>query len=226
MPRILLGDDTTPTRPGFTGAINSLSKRFPKPSNAVACAALDAVFQVTDFEAGVRAGMPDIVARSFALPWGILPRMELLACGWVKPGDEFKRATDRTWWSKTYAHPLWEPLKTYAQILDEVAIGIPRAFDEEMARGEPSAISRALISAGENLDAIRKDGSDICAPFFIPARVGVMPVRNDACQARLNLKKAPDLTKPIRDVVSSKPFSLGPWGLLGLFVLFSLVKRR
>lgn len=170
--------------------------------------------------------MPEIVARSFALPWGILPRMELLAAGWVKPGDEFKRAEDRAWWTKRYAHPLWEPLRTYAKILDDNSIGVPRAFDEALAAGKPSAISRALTSAGENLDAIRKDGSDVCAPFFIPARDGVMPVRNDSCQARLNAKKAPDLTKPIRDVVSSNPFSVGPWGFLGLILLLHFARRK
>lgn len=171
--------------------------------------------------------MPEIVARSFALPWGILPRMELLAAGWVKPGDEFKRAEDRAWWTKRYAHPLWEPLRTYAKILDDNSIGVPRAFDEEIAAGKPSAISRALTSAGENLDAIRKDGSDVCAPFLIPARNGVMPVRNDVCQAALNGRKATKgITDGIVDTIQKTRAQIQFWVVAAVVVVIVTRNRR
>lgn len=158
------------------------------------------------------------------LPFGILPRMGLLASGWVKPGDEFKRADDKVWWSKRYAHPLWEPLETYATALDAANAGSSLSFDQALARGDIPAISERIAMVSDDLQVIRASGSDVCAPYFIPARVGVLPVDNLACQTRLNIKPIVDETDRRAREVFGAPIPWWVW--VGLAFVLTKKARR
>jgi len=142
--------------------------------------------------------------------------MGLLASGWIKPGDEFKRPTDRAWWSKKYAHPLWAPLETYATFLDRADLGTGVNFDERVSQGDVSAISDKVSMVSDDLAVIRASGSDVCAPYFIPARVGVLPVDNLSCQTRLNLKPIVDETDRRARDVFGQPIPWWVWVLLGI----------
>jgi hypothetical protein len=145
--------------------------------------------------------------------------MGLLACGWVKPGDEFKRATDGAWWKKAYAHPLWQPLETYATFLDNSGVGRGSiTFDEAAARADAAVVSALIASTEDDLRAIQSNGSDVCAPYFIPARVGVLPVSNLACQTRLNIKPVVDETGRKAKEVFGQPIPFWVWVVLGIVV--------
>lgn len=224
--RLLVGDDTSVTQATrYRDGIKSLSKRFKSPSNAVALAAVNALFQPNDAATGMASGLSSTVATRFLLPHGILPRMGLLACGWIKPGDEFKRATDRSWFAKKYAHPLWEPLETYAAFLDAAALGPGSvAFDDRLAAGDSGLISNRIASSEDDLTAIRANGSDVCAPYFIPARVGVLPVSNLACQTRLNIKPITDDTDRRAREIFGAPIPWWVWVSLA-FVASKYVSR-
>lgn len=205
---------------------SSLSKRYPRPSNAQALAVLDAVFEFVDADSGERAGLPTPVARAFLHPLGIIPRMRLLACGWTKPGDKFRKASDRAWWTKRYQHPLWEPLGTWIDSLAHSDVG-QRAmvFEEAIANAEPAALSRELATAVEDLRIIRAANADICAPFLIPRRRGVMPEANIVCITRIEAgDKLEKHKEPIEAIF--RP-ALPWWVVVGLvFVASKVIDRR
>lgn len=152
--------------------------------------------------------------------------MGLLACGWVNPGDEFKRATDRAWFSKKYAHQLWAPLETYATFLDNASLGSGTvAFDESVAKGDSASISNRIAASEDDLRAIKANGSDVCVPYFIPARVGVLPPANLACHSRLNLKPVFDDNERRAREIFGAPLPWWVW--VGLaFVASKYVSRR
>jgi hypothetical protein len=156
------------------------------------------------------------MARRFLLPFGVLGRMGLLASGWVKPGDEFRKATDRAWWSKRYAHHLFPALETYAVSLDRNNLGNGVAFDESLAQGDIASISDKLAMVADDLAVIRASGADVCAPYFIPGRVGVLPPDNLACQTRLNLKPIVDETDRRAREVFGQPIPWWIWVGLGI----------
>jgi hypothetical protein len=151
--------------------------------------------------------------------------MALLACGWVNPGDNFKRPDDAAWWQRKYGRPLWEPLETYADFLDRASVGSDLNFDQAAARGDSSKLSSLIAMTSDDLAEIRKVGADVCAPFLIPGRVGVLPLDNLVCQTRLNLKPVVDETdRRAREVFGS--LSVPWWVWMGLaFVLTKRARR-
>ena len=203
---------------------NSLSKRFPNPSNAVAIAALGAIFEFDSSDSGVAAGLRADVARSFLQPLGIIPRMRLLAAGWTKPGDSFRKSTDSQWWRKRYAHRLWEPLGTWVDLLEKANLGQRFEFDEAIAKAEPSALSAEIAGAAVDLQVIQQAHADICAPFIIPGRRGALPEPNVVCLARI---EAGDRLVDIQPIIDKLRPSL-PWWVwvAGGLIAIKLLDRR
>lgn len=161
-------------------AISALSKKYPKPTNAVALAATSAVYLPGDWTAGVKAGLGEYAAHSFLMPAGVLARMRLLAGGWTNPGDRFKEEAS-SWWGQPYKYALWNPLTTYQSLLDKAGIDAPFAWDDSLAAGNQAAIVNALELAKEDLDNIVRAGRSKCPPYIIPTGVGVMPMPNPVC---------------------------------------------
>lgn len=184
------------------------------------------MFEFVDAEAGEQAGLPTSTARAFLHPLGIIPRMRLLACGWTKPGDKFRKADDKAWWTKRYQHPLWEPLGTWIDSLAHSDVGQREMiFEEAIANADPAAISRELPTAVEDLAIIKRANADICAPFLIPRRRGVTPEANIVCITRI---EAGDQLERNRDKIETifRP-ALPWWVVVGLvFVASKVIDRR
>jgi hypothetical protein len=185
----LLGEEPSPTTLQTTSqAISSLSKRFPKPTNSVALAAIGAVWEATSADAAKKEGLREDIADAFLLPLGVLPRMRLLAVGWTKPGDSFKSAQDAGWWKRPWhkgGDYLWNPLATWAAAIQKAGLGGNFGFDEEIAKGYPEAISDAIAGVRVDLKLIQDARADICAPYLIPRVKGVIPDPQVVCLARV-----------------------------------------
>lgn len=133
----------------------------------------------------IEAGVDETTARSFLQPDGILTRMRALACGWTKPGDKLRDPSDRAWWSRTYAFPLWNPLATYVDRISNVTPDAVRGtFDEALAAGDSTALSQFLA------DHMQAEITDLleapCPQWIIPPGKGQMPVPNPDCAAKEN----------------------------------------
>lgn len=176
-------------------AIAQLAKAVTKPTNAQVMAVLDgALWEASDSAGAVKSGLPSDLAEMYFVPYGILPRMRLLACGWTNPGDKLREPTD-VWWTQPYkggVHArVWEPLAAYAAKM--AAAGRTKGFvlDQDMWLAHPAALSQAIADVSSELRAISAAGADVCAPWFIP-RVAVLPQPNAACQIRLGLGRQVD----------------------------------
>lgn len=203
----------------ISAAISSLSSRYPKPTNAVALAATTAIWQPVDRDAGKALGLSEYVADAFAMPRGVLPRMRLLAGGWVRPGDKFKE-TDAAWWGQPYAYALWNPLATWAAFVEKAGIGAGWSWDDELAAGNASAVSRALALANDDLTTIKRLGYDKCAPWIIPTAKGAMPLPNPICPPPETDKFA----DPIKEARKATPDF--PWWLVALIAVVVVGKRK
>lgn len=122
----------------------------------------------------------------------------MLAAGFTKDGDKLKAATDTAWWEAPYRYAMWNPTGTYLDKCHAANLDGPFVWDEGVANAEPGALSQAIISIADEIDSLRKIGALGCAPFFIPARRGVMPTPNPMCAAKEAARKQ---VEPIVDNV-------------------------
>lgn len=160
-------------------AVRRLSSSYPIPTNAQAAAALDSFTQWVSADAAIAAGYPES-ARAFLAPYGVFPRMRLLAWGWTKPGDKFRQADDAAWWRRRYAHKLWPAIETYVAIAEQAGIGPPGVlWDKEMASGDPAELSRSLATVVE-LDLPPVNEAP-CPRYLIPPTRGMLPIPNPSC---------------------------------------------
>lgn len=190
-----------------------LASLWPNANNAQALAVLEAVTQWVDASAAAAAGLPSTFAESFLAPDGILPRMRLLACGWTKPGDSFRRPDDASWWRQPYKFPLWAPLATYADALDKTgdhAVNI----DADVASGDIAALSQSLTQTVDDLKPVLEAP---CPKWTIPPGRGQMPVPNPEC-IRKELDKNKDKIRKELDKVPRPSPSTGSSGI-GMLVL-------
>lgn len=227
---ILLGDDTIPTVQDPRQAISSLSRKFPKPSNALAIAVLAGVWEGTNATVGVQAGLPQDVANRFLHPLGIIPRLRLVACGWKNPGDKFKLATDTLYWKRPYDLPLsfWPSVQTWVDLLAKANVGGNFVFEQAVADADPAALSRAIVRAEEDLRELQTSKTDVCLPFIPSTKTGVLPSANNACLVRLGVGKAIEPVKPVLDeVISIFGVSLPWWVWVALgYVAIKQLDRR
>lgn len=179
--------------------------------------------QWIDDKSAQQAGLSSITAVSFLWPNGILPRMRMLAAGFTKDGDKIKAATDSAWWGKPYAYPMWNPVGTYLDKCHAADLDGPFVWDEGVANAEPGALSQAIISIADEIDGLRKGKALGCAPFFIPARRGVMPTPNPACAAKDVARK---IAEPIIEPIRRQKGALADAGTVLLFVLFILAASK
>ncbi len=149
--------------------------------------------QFTDAAAGELAGLPSTYAASYLAPDGIFPRMRLIAAGWLKPGDTFKRPDDKAWWAAPYRYALWPQLRTYARVADIAEIR-GMLFDEDVAKGDPAALSQSLAGLIDELAPVMEAP---CPRWLVPTGPGQLPVPNPDC-----LKPDPD---KIRDEIDKVP---------------------
>lgn len=170
-------------------------------------------------------GIADVFASAYMMPLGILPRMRLLAFGWEKPGDTLRQPTDRAWWSKRYTsggfapRKLWEPLSTY---VDKVVPNTTPHFPEDVAAMDATALARQRNATASELEDIQRVKADICAPFIIPARRGVVPTPETVCIARIEAARQGDKSKPL---IPSRP-GLPWWVIAGIAILVSKSLRN
>jgi len=177
-----LGGDPT-TSGSATDQLRSLSAKYPRPTNAVALAAVDAIQQFTDADAAVTAGLTTLAADVFCMPRGTIARMAIMAAGHEAQSDPLRSPTDKTWWAKPYRVNLWENLQTYSAVLDKAGLNMPLMWNQPLADGEPAALSEQLVEVKRDLDEIRAKGWGHCAPWIIPTRPkpGQWPVGNPTC---------------------------------------------
>lgn len=153
------------------------------------------------------------------LPKGVIPRLELLACGWSSGDDKLLSPTDPKW-KALYPRQLWEPLATWAVLLDKANLGGSWAWDQDVADANPAALTRALGRARDDLDAIVAAKWDLCWPWIPSTKAGTMPVMNMTCSPRVDLGPA-DPTK-----VVTRPPAMAPWWVwLGLAYLIGNATR-
>jgi len=125
--------------------------------------------------------------------------MRMLAAGFTKDGDKLKAATDTTWWGKPYAYPMWNPVGTYLDKCKAAQLEGPFVWDEGIANAEPGTLSQAIIAIADEIAMLRSRGLIGCTDYYIPARRGIMPIPNVACQATRKAKEIADpVIEPIR----------------------------
>jgi hypothetical protein len=228
--RLLVGDEPT-NLPTLVESFNALSKKHPSPTNAVALAALGAVWEANDAAAAITAGLPENVANAYMKPLGVLARLRLIACGWENPGDKFKNADDTSWWQRPYKMPkvMWGTLGTYVDILAKSNVGGNWTFDENVANGDGWAISREVSNANADLQVIQAAKADVCLPFLPREKRGVLPTPNPACIARINAGKQMEKIKPALDAglnIFGVTLPWWAWLALGYVAVQTLDKRR
>ena len=159
----------------------------------------------------------DGVTERYVAPYGILPRMRLLAWGWTKPGDRFKSPSDSSWWRTTYQYPLWNPLETLVDQLQRASEEITVWWDEDLASGDEGELSRSFASVLQNdLPPVQEAP---CPRWIIPPGRGQLPIANPSC-----------LEQPTKDIIAPllpKPESSSWWlWLLAAALLFDDDERR
>jgi hypothetical protein len=207
-------------------AIAVLAKSFPRPTNAMALAALHSAWEATSADTGTAAGIPASIALGWFMPDGILPRMRLVACGWRNPGDNFRAPTDEVWWRTPFALPLWVPLATYARTVERLAHQTAWLFDDDMSKGDSDALSPALRATAADLRDIERVFSDKCLPYSVPRAPGVQPIPNAPCIAALGITRKTGLVDPERNPVlrpAPSPFGIPPW-VFWAAVLWAITK--
>ncbi len=217
-------------------AIAELAKAFPKPTNAQALAVLVAGFEIPEID-------PDKPGKdAWAVPWsapfGVLPRMRLLACGWTKRGDTLKSADDAAWWSseflldkpvslprvKGFVQPsVWTALATYAAWVETNVKDVSWTLTPDLFSGDSNALSTELVNVAEDLARLSaplkgtSNRADGCTPYIVAIKPGQQPIPNSPCIASLSDKAGP--LRPVVDVNdSAKRF--------GLFVLVMYVLSK
>lgn len=196
----------------------SLRGRFPRPTNALALAALEGVPQWQDASLAISGGMDALAASQYMAPDGILPRMRLIACGWLKPGDSFRRPEDGAWWQSPYRYALWPQLATYATLVDRTGAH-SFTWDDQVAAGDSGAISQSLqLTVAELKDVLEAP----CPRWIIPPSGG-LPVANPEC-ARKDKDKLRDEIDKVHPAPSSSN-SLW-WVLLLVGLAYAVGKKR
>lgn len=195
-----------------TDAIDTLARLFPRPTNAQALAALDGLSQAADADAGVRQGLTELVAESYLMTLGVLPRMRFLASGWTNPGDKLRLPTDAAWWSATYKFPLWDVLFTFADIQEKAGLSPSVAWQQPLSEGDQGELSQTLLAVASELATIVRLKQDTCTPYIIPTKRGVLPTPSFACLAKVKGKEAIDERKQRKDDATR-----ASWVKAGLF---------
>lgn len=199
----------------------SLRGRFPRPTNALALAALEGVPQWTDASNAIAGGFPALASQQYMAPDGVLPRMRLIACGWLTPGDSFRRPEDGAWWQSPYRYALWPQLATYATLVDQIDPRVRHVmtWDEQVAAGDSGAISQSLqLTVAELKDVLEAP----CPRWIIPPSGG-LPVANPEC-ARKDRDKLRDELDKVHPAPSSSS-SLW-WVLLLVGLAYAVGKKR
>ena len=164
----------------------------------------------------VTDALPALVREAFLLPRGIIPRMGLLASGWVRPGDKFRETRDVAWWKKPFAYALWNPLATYAKYLK----GDAWDWSAPLAAGDESALSDGIRTVNDYLQTIQRAGLDKCAPWIIPTAANTMPLPNPICPP----PQIDKIVEPIRVVRDAIPEF--PWWLLALVAVVVVGRKK
>jgi hypothetical protein len=202
-----------------TQALAKLRGAFPRATNALALAALEGVPQWSTAAAGVAAGLTTNVAESYLAPDGVLPRMRLIACGWLKAGDSFRHPEDAAWWKQSYRYDLWPQLESYAAAVDNTA-SHEMTWDADVAAGDVGAISQAMSLTVEELKDVFEAP---CPKWLVPPGRG-MPTPNPECirrEAEKNKDKIPLPPVPQRGSSSGSG-----WLLLVIAVAYMLGRKR
>jgi hypothetical protein len=171
-------------------------------------------------------------AEPWMLPFGVLPRMRLAACGWTKPGDAFKAFDDAAWWSAPFemrapfslpAVSVWTALATYAATVEVNAKDVTWILTQALFDGDSSSISTELANIADDLSAIsvKQKGAAAspaeCAPYVAIARAGAQPIINPACITKVN-----DRAGPLRPVVDFNDQLKG----IALFILVGYILSK
>lgn len=130
-------------------------------------------------------------APQYLAPDGILPRMRLIACGWLKPGDQFRRPDDAGW-REVYRYDLWPQLGTYVDQLEKSGVTAPMTFDDTLASGDIGAITQAMEQTVRELQPVLEAP---CPKWLVPTQRGQLPLLNPECLKK-PLKKIVDKLKP------------------------------
>jgi hypothetical protein len=156
-----------------------MASKWPSPTNAQALAALTAFTEPVDVDAAIATGERSDVALAYYTPTGILPRMRLLAAGFVKKGDKYKLPSDETWWKRKYAYPLWPVLRAWLKVARHPSGGATH-LDESLAAGDRASLSQQLVAIDSDLQALSDSGLLGGKPPYLIPSTETMPITNHA----------------------------------------------
>lgn len=146
--------------------------------------------------------------------------MKLLSCGYSTGSDKIRAAVDASWWSAPYSGPLWNPLMTWAMLLEKSGVEQSWNWYDSIAEGD---VSSAVETAKHDLAIIADAGRAKCAPYIVPAKLGALPLPNPTCLPDAALKPGDTVVDIVR-TATTIPWWL--WLVIGAAVAAKLRSRR